>query len=148
MKLGKDEAVKLATIFSSLEAAGVGMDAFVDSKGRKLNIANVVIDNLGWKFENIPQVKLSVSRDLVSQVPDAAEKKAKNPIKPTYSAFKDYKNESNTLIGWAKELDSKKMAGFSVANFKGGYRNNHNIESLNPVIVLDIDSKKSNMKSQ
>lgn len=144
MKLGKDEAVKLATIFSSLEAAGVGMDAFVDSKGRKLNIANVAIDNLGWKFENIPQVKLSVSRDLVSEVDEERKKKIKekNPNKPVYSAVKDYKPEYNTLLDWAKELDDKKMAGFSIANFKGGYRNNHNIESLNPVIVLDVDSKE------
>ena len=144
MKLGKDEAVKLATIFSSLEAAGVGMDVFVDSKGRKRNIANIAMDELGWKFENVPQVKLSVSRDLVSEVDEERKKKIKekNPNKPVYSAVKGYKPEYNTLLDWAKELDDKKMAGFSIANFKGGYRNNHNIESLNPVIVLDIDSKE------
>ena len=140
MKLGKDEAVKLATIFSSLEAAGVGMDKFVDSKGRKRNIANIAMDELGWKFQNLPQVSLSLSRDLNSQVPDAAEKKSKNPKKPTYSAFKGYKNESNTLIGWANELDSEKIAGYSVANFKGGIRRNDNIENLNTVIILDVDN--------
>ena len=140
MKLGKDEAVKLATIFSSLEAAGVGMDVFVDGKGRKRNIANIAMDELGWKFQNLPQVSLSLSRDLNSQVPDAAEKKSKNPKKPTYSAFKGYKNESNTLIGWASELDSEKIAGYSVANFKGGIRRNDNIESLNPIVILDIDN--------
>lgn len=140
LKLNKEEAVKLATIFSSLEAAGVGMDAFVDSKGRKLNIANVAIDNLGWKFENIPQVKLSVSHDLDSQIPSAEEKKSKNPKKPTYSAFKGYKNESNSLVDWAKELDSDKIAGYSVANFSHGIRRNDNIESLNPVVILDVDN--------
>ena len=144
LKLNKEEAVKLATIFSSLEAAGVGMDVFVDSKGRKRNIANIAMDELGWKFENVPQVKLSVSRDLVSEVDEERKKKIKekNPNKPVYSAVKGYKPEYNTLLDWAKELDDKKMAGFSIANFKGGYRNNHNIESLNPVIVLDIDSKE------
>ena len=148
MKLGKDEAVKLATIFSSLEAAGVGMDKFVDSKGRKRNIANIAMDELGWKFQNLPKVSLSVCRDLNSQVPDAAEKKARNPKKPTYSAFKGYKNESNTLIGWASELDSEKIAGYSVANFHHGIRKNDNIESLNPTIVLDIDNHEGWQKEQ
>lgn len=143
LKLGKDEAIKLLTIFSSLESSGKGVEALNwIFRGKKYtqNIANIAMDNLGWKFQNLPQVQLSVSRDLNSQVPDADEKKSKNPKKPTYSAYRGYRVESNSLADWASELDSEKMAGYSVANFKGGIRRNDNIESLNPTIVLDIDN--------
>lgn len=145
LKLNKDETIKLLTIFSSLESSGKGVEALnwiFRGKKYSQNIASIAIDNLGWKFQNLPKVQLSVSRDLSSQVPDAAEKKYKNPKKPTYSAYRGYRVESNSLADWASDLDSEKMAGYSVANFKGGYRNNQNIESLNPVIVLDVDSKE------
>ena len=150
LKLNKDETIKLLAIFSSLESSGKGVEALNwIFRGKKYtqNIANIAME-LGWKFENLPKVSLSVSRDLVSQVPDAAEKKAKNPKKPTYSAFKGYKSESNTLIGWAKELDSEKIAGYSVANFSHGIRRNDNIESLNPVIILDVDNHEGWQKEQ
>lgn len=143
LKLNKDETIKLLAIFSSLESSGKGVEALNwIFRGKKYtqNIANIAMDNLGWKFQNLPQVQLSVSRDLNSQVPDADEKKSKNPKKPTYSAYRGYRVESNSLADWASELDSEKMAGYSVANFKGGIRRNDNIESLNPTIVLDIDN--------
>ena len=41
----------------------------------------------------------------------------------------------------AEALDYTKIAGFSVANFRNGKRASNNIESLNPVIILDVDSK-------
>ena len=151
LKLGKDEAMKLLTIFSSLESSGKGVEGLYGMfKERRYvkNIANTAMDELGWKFENLPKVSLSVSRDLESQIPNAKEKKSKNPKKPTYSAFKGYKNESNTLIGWAKELDSEKIAGYSVANFSHGIRRNDNIESLNPVIILDVDNHEGWQKEQ
>ena len=145
--LDRDETVKLVGIFSALDAAGVEVEKLrttIRGQERIKNIANIALDELGWKFENVPQVKLSVSRDLVSEVDEERKKKIreKNPIKPVYSAVKDYRLEQNTLIGWAQELDDKKIAGFSIAKFKGGYRNNQNIEGLNPVIVLDIDGKE------
>ena len=143
LKLGKDETIKLLTIFSNLESSGKGIEALdwvFRGKKYSQNIANVAIDNLGWKFENLPKVSLSVSRDLESQIPNAEEKKSKNPKKPTYSAYRGYRVESNSLADWASDLDSEKMAGYSVANFKGGIRRNDNIESLNPVIILDIDN--------
>ena len=149
LKLGKDEAIKLLRVFSGLEESGKGIEGlygvFKERRYMK-NIANTALDELGWKFQNVPQVQLSVSRDLNSQVPDAAEKKAKNHKKPTYSAYRGYETESNTLIGWASELDSEKMAGYSVANFKGGIRRNDNIESLNPVIILDVDNHEGQEK--
>lgn len=149
LKLGKDEAIKLLRVFSGLEESGKGIEGlygvFKERRYMK-NIANTALDELGWKFQNVPQVQLSVSRDLNSQVPDAAEKKARNPKKPTYSAFKGYKSESNTLIGWASELDSEKIAGYSVANFKHGIRRNDNIESLNPIVILDIDNHEGQEK--
>lgn len=143
LKLNKDETIKLLAIFSSLESSGKGVEALNwIFRGKKYtqNIANIAMDNLGWKFQNLPQVQLSVSRDLNSQVPDAVEKKAKNPKKPTYSAYRGYRVESNSLADWASDLDSEKMAGYSVANFKGGIRRNENIESLNPTIIMDIDN--------
>ena len=143
LKLGKDETIKLLRVFSGLEESGKGIEGlygvFRERRYVK-NIANTAMDELGWKFENLPKVSLSVSRDLESQVPNAEEKKSKNPKKPTYSAYRGYRVESNSLADWASDLDSEKMAGYSVANFKGGIRRNDNIESLNPTIVLDIDN--------
>jgi len=151
LKLNKDETIKLLAIFSSLESSGKGVEGLYGVlKDRRYvkNIANTAMDDLGWKFQNIPQVSLSVCRDLGSHIPNFEEKKAKNPKKPTYSAFKGYKNESNTLIGWASELDNEKIAGYSVANFKYGIRRNDNIESLNPVIILDVDNHEGWQEEQ
>jgi hypothetical protein len=45
------------------------------------------------------------------------------------------------LIELAEALDYTKIAGYSIANFKNGKRNNDNIESLNPTIILDVDNR-------
>jgi hypothetical protein len=143
LKLNKDETIKLLSIFSTLESSGKGVEGLYGVlKDRRYvkNIANTAMDDLGWKFQNLPKVSLSVCRDLGSHIPNAEEKKAKNPKKPTYSAYRGYRVESNSLVDWANELDSEKIAGYSVANFKHGIRRNDNIESLNPIVILDVDN--------
>ena len=143
--LDRDETVKLVGIFSALDAAGVKPEALIDNKGRKRNIASIALDELeGYKFQNLPRVKLSVSRDLGHFLPEERIKKikAKNPDKPVYSAETGFKTEYfDSLVEMAETLDYTKIAGFSVANFRNGKRASDNIESLNPVIILDVDSK-------
>ena len=145
LDLDRDETVKLVGIFSALDAAGVKPEALIDNKGRKRNIASIALDELeGYKFQNLPRVKLSVSRDLGHFLPEERIKKikAKNPDKPVYSAETGFKTEYfDSLVEMAEALDYTKIAGFSVANFRNGKRASDNIESLNPVIILDVDSK-------
>ncbi len=143
--LDRDETVKLVGIFSALDAAGVKPEALIDNKGRKRNIASIALDELeGYKFQNLPRVKLSVSRNLDRLLPEerVAEIRAKSPTKPVYSADVDFKTEYfSSLIELAEALDYTKIAGYSIANFRNGKRNNDNIESLNPTIILDIDNR-------
>ena len=143
--LDKEETVKLVTVFSALDASGVKPEALLDNKGRKRNIASIALDELeGYKFQNLPRIKLSVSRNLDRLLPEERIKniKAKNPDKPVYSAETGFKTEYfGSLLEMAEALDYTKIAGYSVANFRDGKRSNENIESLNPVIILDIDSK-------
>ena len=145
LDLDRDETVKLVGIFSALDAAGVKPEALIDNKGRKRNIASIALDELeGYKFQNLPRVKLSVSRDLDRLLSQERqdEIRAKNPTKPVYVADVGYKTEYfSSLIELAQELDYTKVAGYSVANFKNGKRSNESIESLNPLIILDIDNK-------
>lgn len=145
LDLDRDETVKLVGIFSALDAAGVKPEALIDNKGRKRNIASIALDELeGYKFQNLSRVKLSVSRDLGHFLPEERIKKikAKNPDKPVYSAETGFKTEYfDSLVEMAEALDYTKIAGFSVANFRNGKRASDNIESLNPVIILDVDSK-------
>ena len=87
---------------------------------------------------------MSVSRNLDRLSPEERIKKikAKNPDKPVYSAETGFKTEHfGSLVETAEALDYTKIAGFSVANFRNGKRASDNIESLNPVIILDVDSK-------
>ena len=143
--LGRDETVKLVGIFSALDAAGAKPEALIDNKGRKRNIASIALDELeGYKFQNLPRVKMSVSRNLDRLLPEerVAEIRAKNPTKPVYVADIGYKPEYfSSLIELAEALDYTKIAGYSIANFKNGKRNNDNIESLNPTIILDVDNR-------
>nr|WP_315015409.1 hypothetical protein [uncultured Campylobacter sp.] len=145
--LDKEETVKLVTVFSALDAAGVGVEKLrTVIRGKELvkNIANIALDELGYKFQNIPSIKMSVSRNLDRLLPEERIKKikAKNPDKPVYSAETSFKTEHfGSLVETAEALDYTKIAGFSVANFRNGKRASDNIESLNPVIILDVDSK-------
>nr|DAP38377.1 MAG TPA: hypothetical protein [Caudoviricetes sp.] len=145
--LDREETVKLVTVFSALDAAGVGAEKLRTTiRGKELvkNIANIALDELGYKFQNIPSVKLSVSRNLERLLPEEriAEIRAKNPTKPVYVADKGFKTEHfSSLVELAKALDYTKIAGYSVANFRDGKRSNENIESMNPVIILDADNQ-------
>ena len=99
---------------------------------------------MNYKFQNLPRVKLSVSRNLERLLSQERqdEIRAKNPDKPVYSAETGFKTEHfGSLVETAEALDYTKIAGFSVANFRNGKRASDNIESLNPVIILDVDSK-------
>ena len=143
--LDRGETVKLVTVFSALDAAGVKPEALIDNKGRKRNIASIALDELeGYKFQNLPRIKLSVSRNLDRLLPEERIKniKAKNPDKPVYSAETGFKTEYfGSLLEMAEALDYTKIAGYSVANFRDGKRSNENIESMNPVIILDADNQ-------
>lgn len=145
--LDKEETVKLVTVFSALDSAGVGVEKLRTTiRGKELvkNIANIALDELGYKFQNIPSVKMSVSQNLDRLLPEerVAEIRAKNPKKPVYVADIGYKPEYfSSLIELAEALDYTKIAGYSIANFKNGKRNNDNIESLNPTIILDVDNR-------
>jgi hypothetical protein len=145
--LGRDETVKLVGIFSALDSAGVGVEKLRTTiRGKELvkNIANIALDELGYKFQNIPSVKISVSRNLDRLLSQERqdEIRAKNPTKPVYVADIGYKPEYfSSLIELAEALDYTKIAGYSIANFKNGKRNNDNIESLNPTIILDVDNR-------
>ena len=113
--LDRGETVKLVTVFSALDAAGVKPEALIDNKGRKRNIASVVLDELeGYKFQNIPSVKISISRILDRLLPEERIKniKAKNPDKPVYSAETGFKTEYfGSLLEMAEALDYTKIAG-------------------------------------
>lgn len=148
--LDREETVKLVTVFSALDAAGVGVEKLRTTiRGKELvkniaNIANIALDELNYKFQNLPRVKLSVSRNLERLLSQERqdEIRAKNPTKPVYVADVGYKTEYfSSLIELAEALDYTKIAGCSVANFKNGKRNNDNIESLNPTIILDVDNR-------
>ena len=145
--LDKEETVKLVTVFSALDAAGVGVEKLrttIRGQERVKNIANIALDELNYKFQNLPRVKLSVSRNLERLLSQERqdEIRAKNPTKPVYSADVDFKTEYfSSLIELAEALDYTKIAGYSIANFRNGKRNNENIESLNPVIILDVDNR-------
>ena len=145
--LDKEETVKLVTVFSALDAAGVGVEKLrttIRGQERVKNIANIALDELNYKFQNLPRVKLSVSRNLERLLSQERqdEIRAKNPTKPVYSADVDFKTEYfSSLIELAEALDYNKIAGYSIANFRNGKRNNENIESLNPVIILDVDNR-------
>ena len=145
--LDKEETVKLVTVFSALDAAGVGVEKLrttIRGQERVKNIANIALDELGYKFQNIPSVKMSVSRNLDRLLSQERqdEIRAKNPKKPVYSADIDFKTEYfSSLVETAEALDYTKIAGYSIANFRNGKRSNENIESLNPLIILDIDNK-------
>lgn len=145
--LDREETVKLVTVFSALDAAGVGVEKLRTTiRGKELvkNIANIALDELNYKFQNLPRVKLSVSRNLERLLSQERqdEIRAKNPDKPVYSAETGFKTEHfGSLVETAEALDYTKIAGFSVANFRSGKRASDNIESLNSVIILDVDSK-------
>ena len=148
--LDREETVKLVTVFSALDAAGVGVEKLRTTiRGKELvkniaNIANIALDELNYKFQNLPRVKLSVSRNLERLLSQERQDEigAKNPTKPVYVADVGYKTEYfSSLIELAEALDYTKIAGYSVANFKNGKRNNDNIESLNPTIILDVDNR-------
>ena len=145
--LDKEETVKLVTVFSALDEAGVGVEKLhTVIRGKEIvkNIANIALDELNYKFQNLPRVKLSVSRNLERLLSQERqdEIRAKNPTKPVYSADVDFKTEYfSSLIELAQELDYTKIAGYSVVNFKNGKRNNDNIDSLNPTIILDVDNR-------
>lgn len=145
--LDKEETVKLVTVFSALDAAGVGVEKLhttIRGQERVKNIANIALDELGYKFQNIPSVKMSVSRNLERLLSQERqdEIRAKSPTKPVYVADIGYKTEYfSSLIELAEALDYTKIAGYSIANFRNGKRNNDNIESLNPTIILDVDNR-------
>lgn len=145
--LDRDETVKLVGIFSALDAAGVEVEKLrttIRVQERIKNIANIALDELGYKFQNIPSIKMSVSRNLDRLLSQERqdEIRAKSPTKPVYIADKGFKTEHfSSLVELAKALDYTKIAGYSVANFRDGKRSNENIESMNPVIILDADNK-------
>ena len=125
--LDKEETVKLVTVFSALDTAGVGVEKLRTTiRGKELvkniaNIANIALDELNYKFQNLPRVKLSVSRNLERLLSQERqdEIRAKNPTKPVYVADVGYKTEYfSSLIELAEALDYTKIAGYSVANFK------------------------------
>ena len=72
----------------------------------------------------------------------AAESKKKNPRKPTYAALTDYKTETRNIIDWAIALDDRKVAGYTSAIFKDGYRKLENITGMHSVLILDLDNHK------